>query len=567
MNNKRWLVEPALPPEARAALSEFQPLTAQMLFNRKVTTAEAAQLFFAGRSATPEDPLLLTGMAAAVDRLRHAIRTGQHIVVYGDYDTDGVTATALLVQVLSALNAQVDRYIPDREEEGYGLNQEALGKIKLQGGQVVITVDCGVRALGEAARARELGLDLIITDHHEPGEELPEARALINPKQPGDAYPYKGLAGVGLAFKVAQGLIRPMSPRPSISASDVLDLVALGTVADLAPLTGENRALVRQGLNTINTRLKREGIKAMLASARVQPGRVDAGTIGFALGPRLNAAGRLESALAAYDLLTAATAAQALPLAEQLEHQNRERQELTRWTQQRAREIALNERGDGALLFAADPEFKSGVVGLAAARLTDEFYRPAVVASRGEFETKGSGRSIPEFHITQAFDQVRHLLARHGGHAAAAGFTAANANIDDLADQLKQIAEKQLGDLDLRPTLRVDVDGVGLNDLTPELIADLQKFEPCGYGNPAPVLASRRLRVYDWRTVGGEGKHLKLSLTDGRTNQDAIAFGQAQQWLANQSAEVDIAYAVEWNEWKGERRLQLNVKSIQASQG
>jgi single-stranded-DNA-specific exonuclease len=317
----------------------------------------------------------------------------------------------------------------------------------------------------------------------------------------------------------------------------------------------------------MNTRLKREGIKAMLGMARVQAGRVDAGTIGFALGPRLNAAGRLESALAAYDLLTAATEAQARPLAEQLERQNRERQELTRWTQARAREIALNERGDGALLFAADPDFKAGVVGLAAARLTDEFYRPAVVASRGEKETKGSGRSIPEFHITHAFDQVKDLLARHGGHAAAAGFTAANENVDDLAARLKDIAEKELGELDLRPTLRVDVDGVALSDLTQELLGDLQKFEPCGYGNPAPVLASRRLKVYDWRTVGGEGKHLKLSLTDGRMNQDAIAFGQAQQWLANQSAEVDIAYAVEWNEWKGERRVQLNVKSIQASQG
>ena len=347
----------------------------------------------------------------------------------------------------------------------------------------------------------------------------------------------------------------------------MLDLVALGTVADLAPLTGENRALVRQGLGIMNSRLKREGIKAMLSTARVQAGRVDAGTIGYALGPRLNAAGRLESALAAYDLLTAATAAQAQPLAAQLEQQNRDRQELTRWTQARAREIALAERGDGALLFAADADFKAGVVGLAAARLTDEFYRPAVVASRGEKETKGSGRSIPEFHITNAFDQVKYLLARHGGHAAAAGFTAANENVDELAERLKDIAERELGQLDLCPTLRVDVDEVALADLTHELLADLQKFEPCGYGNPAPVLASRRLRVSDWRTVGGEGKHLKLKLTDGWTNQDAIAFGQAQEWLANQPDLVDIAYAVEWNEWRGERRVQLNVKSIQASQG
>jgi single-stranded-DNA-specific exonuclease len=358
-----------------------------------------------------------------------------------------------------------------------------------------------------------------------------------------------------------------MSPRPSISASDVLDLVALGTVADLAPLTGENRALVRQGLGILNNRLKREGLKAMLELARVKQGRVDAGTIGFVLGPRLNAAGRLESAMAAYDLLTAPTQQAARPLALQLEQQNRDRQELTRWTQMRAREIALSERGDGALLFAADPDFKAGVVGLAAARLTDEFYRPAIVASQGETETKGSGRSIPEFHITAALDQVRYLLKRHGGHAAAAGFTAANENVDELAARLKQIAEQELGDMDLRPTQRVDVDGAALSDLTPELLDQLQGFEPCGYGNPTPVLASRGLRVVDWRLVGNDGKHVKLNVTDGRATVDAIAFGQAQHWVGLHANVVDLAYTAEWNEWNGQRRVQLNVKSIQASQG
>lgn len=567
MTQKRWMVAETMPAAARAALGDFQPLLAQLLWNRQVCDVEAARLYFDGQSTVAEDPLMLTGMGVAVDRLRHAIRMGEHIVVYGDYDTDGVTATALLVQVLTALGAAVVSYIPDREEEGYGLNEGALGKIQEAGGQLVITVDCGVRALGEADKARALGLDLIITDHHEPSEALPRVLAIINPKQPGDTYPYQGLAGVGLAFKLAQGLIRPMNPRPNISASDVLDLVALGTVADLAPLNGENRSLVRQGLGIMNNRLKREGLKAMFGMAGVKKGRVDAGTIGYVLGPRLNAAGRLESAMAAYDLLTAPTEQAAKPLALQLEQQNRDRQELTRWTQLRAREIALSQRGDGALLFAADPEFKPGVVGLAAARLTDEFYRPAVVASRGETETKGSARSIPEFHITAALDQVKHLLKRHGGHAAAAGFTAANENVEELAARLKEIAEEALGELDLRPTQRIDADEVALADLTPELLDQLQRFEPCGYGNPAPVLASRGLRVSDWKTVGGEGKHLKLTLTDGDMTMDAIAFGQAQQWVAQHANVVDAAYSVEWNEWNGQRRVQLNVKSIQASQG
>jgi single-stranded-DNA-specific exonuclease len=568
MNQKRWIVAPVLTTAQAAALAVYPPIVAQLLHNRHLPDAQAAALFFEGELGQRDDPRLLSGMAAAVDRLHHAIRTGERIVVYGDYDTDGVTATALLVQTLRILGGEVEPYIPLRDEEGYGLNVEALRKLKQeQSAAVVVSVDCGVRSLIEGEAAQELGLDLIITDHHQPGETLPRALAIINPKQPGDEYPDKGLAGVGLAYKLAQGLIRPMNPRPRLQASDVLDLVALGTVADLAPLSGENRMLVRQGLGVINGRLKREGLRALMSVARVKPGGVDASAIGYMLGPRLNAAGRLESALAAYHLLTTGDEAAARDLASQLEQQNRDRQELTRWTQARARDIALTTYGDGALLFAADPDFKPGIVGLAAARLTDEFYRPAVVAAAGPDETKGSARSIPEFHITNALDQVRHLLTRHGGHAAAAGFTTASSNIGELAGRLQGIAQDALGELDLRPTLRVDVDDVPLDDLTPELAAQIQRFEPCGYGNLAPVLASRGVKVSAWRTVGADGKHLKLTITAGRLTQEAIAFGQAQQWANQTPPSLDIAYALEVNEWNGQRRVQLNVKSMQAGGG
>jgi len=283
------------------------------------------------------------------------------------------------------------------------------------------------------------------------------------------------------------------------------------------------------------------------------------------LGPRLNAAGRLESALAAYELLTTTDEASAQQLANQLEQQNRDRQDLTRWTHTRARELALARKDDGALLFAADPEFRSGVVGLAAARLTDEFYRPAVVATLGPEETRGSARSIPEFHITNALDACRELLVRHGGHAAAAGFTARTENVERLAEALQRIAHEKLGDMDLRPTLKVDVDGVGLAELTGELADSLKQFEPCGYENPTPVLASRGLRVSSSRSVGADGKHLKLTLTDGRLSFDAIAFGQAQ-WHGSLPPFVDVAYGLELNEWGGERRLQLNVRNLQPSQ-
>jgi single-stranded-DNA-specific exonuclease len=560
---KRWQPEPRIPPEAAATLAGagYSPLVTQLLYNRGLADADVVRCFLAGELAAPDDPFRLKGVAEAVDRLRFAIERGELVVVYGDYDTDGVTATALLVQVLLALGANVRHYIPDREEEGYGLNVDALRKLKQEAAAVVVTVDCGVRSLAEADAARSLGLDLIITDHHHPGEQLPDAFALINPKQPGDDYPDKQLAGVGLAYKLAQGLIRPMAPRPAINGSDVLDLVALGTVADLAPLWGENRVLVRNGLRIINRR-RREGLRALMDIARVRPGAADASTIGFILGPRLNAAGRLESALDAYELLTTGDPGRARELAAKLDRQNRERQRLTQDTHARARDIALQARPAAALLFAADPAFRSGVVGLAASRLSEEFYRPAVVASIGADETRGSARSIREFHITNALDECGDLLERYGGHSAAAGFTVRNEHLPALCERLLAIAERELGGQTLQPTLRIDVDEVPLSELTPELFSWLAQFEPCGYGNPTPLFASRAVTKADIRTVGADGRHLKLRLVQGAASFDAIAFGQAD--LSSTLPDVvDVAYCLESNEWNGRTQLQLNVRAIQ----
>lgn len=563
MPTKRWLMAPPITEAARAALAAHSPIVAQLLFNRGYADAARAQAFLSGELEQADDPNLITGLPEAVDRLRRAIQARESIAVYGDYDTDGVTATALMVQVLDALGAEVRPYIPEREAEGYGLNDEALRKLKAGGADVVVTVDCGIRSLNEADTARALGLDLIITDHHTPAAELPRAFAVIDPKQPGDRYAEKNLAGVGLAYKLAQGLIRPMDPKPPINGSNVLDLVALGTVADLAPLTGENRALVRRGLGLLN-KPRREGVKSLLVVSRLKPGAVDATAIAFMLGPRLNAAGRLESAQAAYELLTTQDLFRAGQLAQQLEAQNRERQTLTRDTQARAREIALAYKPDAHLLFAADPDFKSGIVGLAAARLTDEFYRPSVVAVRNPDFTRGSARSIREFHITEAFDQCKALLERHGGHAAAAGFTARAENTEALADALRAIAERELSHLDLRPALQIDAE-VPLSEVTGDLERQLRQFQPCGYGNPTPLLVSRDVKVASARTVGADARHLKLTLTDGWVMVDAIAF-QLGDWLNRLPARVDVAFHLEVNEWGGAQRLQLNVRDIRAAE-
>ncbi|MDW8325611.1 MAG: single-stranded-DNA-specific exonuclease RecJ [Anaerolineales bacterium] len=558
---KRWMPVTPLTVEAQKELAGYHPVIAQLLFNRGYATAEAARIFLAAERSQPDDPFQLSGLRETVERIRRALARRETIAIYGDYDADGVTATALLVQTLSALGADVRPYIPHREDEGYGLNHEALKFLKAGGVGLVITVDCGIRSLEEAETARAIGLDLIITDHHTPGEETPRALAVINQKQVGDFYPDKNLCGVGLAFKLAQGLLRGQ-PNPPLSASDVLDLVALGTVADLVPLIGENRWLVRNGLKIIN-KPRREGLKSLIEAAHLKPGNIDAGNLGFVLAPRLNAAGRLDSALAAYELLITPDLFRATQLAQQLEAQNRERQSLTRETQARAREIALAARPEAYLLFAADPDFRPGIVGLAAARLTEEFYRPAVVAQREPDLTRGSARSIRDFHITQAFDQCRDLLVKHGGHAAAAGFTARSAHTNELAERLNAIAERELAGTDLRPTLRIDAE-TPLSEVTGELARALQDFEPCGYGNPTPVLVTRGLKVTSARPVGAENQHLKLTLTDGRLTCDAIAFQQGY-WYDCLPTFVDVAYSLEINEWNGEQRLQMNVKDLRPS--
>jgi single-stranded-DNA-specific exonuclease len=506
-------------------------------------------------------------MRHAVERIRFAIRHAEPVAIYGDYDVDGVTATALLVEVLRTSGAEVRGYIPNRFDEGYGLNIEALSSLKDQGVKLVITVDCGIRSPGEAFHAQAIGLDLIISDHHHPAEgDLPSAVAVINPKQRGDRYPDKDLAGVGVAYKIAEALSsgRPgtdAGPAPATAGLDhLLDLVALGTVADLAPLVGENRALVRRGLRQMR-QSSRQGVFSLAAVAEVTLAKVNAGHIGFMLGPRLNAAGRLKEALAAFELLTTRDAHRAGELAQMLDVQNRERQRITREMQVQAEEIALGGGDSDYLLFAAHEGFNSGVVGLAASRLAESHYRPAVVAARGQQETRGSCRSIPEFHITDALDRCTDLLVRHGGHAAAAGFTVRNEHLDELTMRLKSIARERLAGRDLRPTLTADAE-IPLASVRPDLIKLLAYLEPTGYGNREAAFVARSVKVKNARTVGADGRHLKLILEDeDRYNHDAIGF-RLGEWRAKLPPRVDVLFTYETNEYNGRIGYQLNLKDL-----
>lgn len=564
MQTKRWQIAQPITPEANESLAVFSPILRQILFNRGHATEAEARAFLNAETDFDADPFQMMGMDLAVGRILLAIEQKEPIAVYGDYDVDGVTATALLVLTLQSLGADARPRIPNRFDEGYGLNTEALDELKAEGVLLVITVDCGIRSPKEISYGRAIGLDMIISDHHQPAEgNLPDALAVINPKQTGDTYPDKDLAGVGVAYKIVQALFAHTKPPTSgFQLEDTLDLVALGTVADLAPLVGENRILVRKGLQKIRE-TKRQGLFSLAAVSDLTLARTTATSIGFILGPRLNAAGRLESALAAYNLLTTTDVKCAGELAQQLNMQNRQRQELTRKIQEEAEAMALAEDPGSKLLFAVHPDFNSGVVGLAAARLVETYYLPAVVGQVLEDTTRCSCRSIPEFHITQALDQCSDLLIRHGGHAAAAGFTVLNKNLEALKERLRVIAGEQLEGRDLRQTLNADAE-VSLSDLHADLLKHLNYLQPTGYGNPEAVFVTRNVRVTNARTVGSDGRHLKLTVTDGRVTFDAIGFrlGHLQPELP---LKVDLIFTFESNEFNGRITLQLNLKDVKAA--
>lgn len=565
-NSKHWNILPPITPEADIALSAFPPVLRQVLFNRGFAADAEARAFLRAEPNFNTDPFQMTDMQTAVERIRFAIQNNEPVAIYGDYDVDGVTATALLVETLKRMGADVRGYIPNRFEEGYGLNNNALEELKADGVKLVITVDCGIRSPSEALHAQTLGLDLIISDHHHPdNENLPPALAVINPKQHGDMYPDKDLAGVGIAYKIAEALLGNEDKTTQIILNAMLDLVALGTVADLAPLVGENRVLVKKGLRQIR-QTTRQGLFSLAAVSEIAIQKVNAGHIGFMLGPRLNAAGRLKEALASFELLTTTDVFRAGELAQQLDMQNRERQRITREMQTRAEEIALSDDPDAYLLFAADENFNSGVVGLAASRLTEKFYRPAIVASQGEEETRGSCRSIPEFHITDALDQCADLLVRHGGHAAAAGFTVRNENLPELVARLKAIAGEKLSGSDLKPTVTADAE-VSLAEIRPELYEKALKYlEPTGYGNREASFVARNVKVRRSRIVGADGKHLKMSLEDEKgVAHDAIGF-RLGDWHKSMPARVDILFTYEINEYNGRISYQLNLKDLKPAE-
>ncbi len=552
MNHSNWNLMPPVPQNLVDA-SSYPRLITQLLYNRGLADPSQFELFINDDERLVGNPLLLPGIHQAVNRIYQALLSGENIAVYGDFDVDGVTATAILVQGLTALGGKAIPYIPHRLTEGYGVKIAALENLHRQGVSLVITVDCGITAVAEVKKAKKLGLHIIVSDHHTPLPELPQAVAIVSPRLPGSAYPFAELTGAGVAFKLLQALLRGIGKEKLLE--ELLDLVALGTIADLAPLLGENRYLVKQGLKLIN-KTARPGISEMLAQAGISPGNIDSECVSWMLAPRLNAAGRLAHAMASYKLLTTESPQEARGLAVWLEEKNAERQELTAKVVARAREQVLA-KGISPLLIASDKDYPAGIAGLVASKLSEEFYRPSVVIRTGEQTSSGSCRSIPEFNIVLALQQCSKLLSNFGGHSQAAGFTLPTAKLPQLQQMLSDIASSQLKGVDLRPRLDIDAD-VTLNELTGDAFRIMQKLAPFGRGNPQPVFLSQRIEVMDCRTMGNSGEHLRLRLKQNGAQWDGVAF-RSGEYLREISSPLDIVYNLEVDRWRGQEKLRLNV--------
>jgi single-stranded-DNA-specific exonuclease len=569
--------------EGLAASLRISPVVAQVLHNRGIDDAETARQFLSPQLADLYAPETLPGTTAAAERIHAAIRAGEKIVLFGDYDVDGITGVSILWHCLRLAGATAGFYIPHRVEEGYGISTEAIDKIADDGARLIITVDCGVTAIEPAARARQRGVGLIITDHHAPHTddagkpELPDA-ILVHPgiARPGEqGYPNPDLSGAGVAFKLAWAVAQRVSNSTKVKPEfrdflvDATGLAALGIVADVVPLAGENRIIAHQGLRGLpHSRLP--GIQALIQASGLTGKRLDGYDVGFKLAPRLNAIGRMGHAQLAVEMMTRATPEEAVRIAANLEQHNRARQSVEREIFQTARRMVVEQGQDSdgvRAVVLASPDWHVGVIGIVAGRIVEEFGRPTVLIALDGEAGQGSGRSIRHFPLHEVLAECRGHLVAYGGHAMAAGLKIEAGKVGAFREAFQQRAAQLLTPADLRPKLHVD-DVVGLTQLSEQLVADLGRLEPFGAGNPSPKLATDWLDVVgDPRAVGGSGTHLQLTLGSGGTRCKAIAFGKANLLPQLQDhRRCRVAFQPIVNEWNGRRSVEMQVIDFQFPQ-
>lgn len=545
----------------------IDPLLARLLSNRGIVDPVEAGAFLTPTLASLHDPLLLSGMASAVERLAAAQEKGERVCVHGDYDVDGVTSVAVLLSFFRAVGIDAFPYIPKRLTEGYGLSRHGVEAAVAAGASVLVTADCGITSVAEAALCREAGIDLIITDHHAPPDVLPDAFATVNPLLPGCTFPFKSLAGVGVAFNLVialRALLRRrglFATRPEPDLKSYLDLVALGTVADVVPLVGENRVLVSYGLKELGSG-RRIGVEALKDVAGVT-GEVTCGAVGFRLAPRLNAAGRLEDAALGLELLLCPEPARARTIAKELDDANAERQALEKATIDEARAMlsAGACRGRKSIVLAS-PEWHPGVIGIVASRMVEIFHRPAILFAIEDGTGRGSGRSIARFHLLEAIKSCADHLLRFGGHSHAAGLSIAEEELERFAASFDAAADTMLDEEALTPQLLYDAE-LDADEIDEELPQLLAKLKPFGMGNPEPLFLLRDARVADARVL--RGGHLKLALAAGGRRFDAIAFGLAEKGEGVQRP-IDVLFSAGINVWNGKTSLQLIVKDLRPAE-
>jgi len=566
-NAPRWVFPKEPDAAALAALVEslgISEAACRLLVTRGFSEPDEAKRYLRPKLDHLHDPSTLLGLPAAVKRLLAAIRNNELVMIHGDYDVDGICSTTLLTRTLRTLGGTVLPFIPNRMTDGYDLGAAGVEAAKKSGAKVVLTCDCGTSATKPIAELRGAGIDVIVTDHHLPSEQLPDCLAVLNPKREGCEYPDKDLAAVGVAFKLSLAIARAMG-RDDGFIWGMLDLVALATIADVAPLRGENRVMVRMGLKLL-AEPRNVGVRALMRAAGLLGKPLTAGRVGFILAPRLNAAGRLGHALRGVELLLCETDAEANPIARELEELNQRRQEIDRRTLDEAREMVekMNLEETFGIVLWSD-QWHPGVIGIVASRIVEEFCRPAMLIALKDGEGKGSGRSIPAFNLHSGLAECRTLLKRFGGHRSAAGITIDAAQLEAFSRRFNEVAKSQLTPKDLVPDLRIDLE-LKIDDANADLEKVLRHFEPFGMGNPGPVIVARDVRLgAPPELVGHDGLKLRLSTRSG--TMEALGWGMASRVEEFRSMpNVDVAFRLERDEFRGNIRLQARIADIHPHQ-
>jgi len=553
-----------------AAEAGIPPLMARILANRGILDATSAMSFLSPRLSDLNDPATLPDIDKAVERIHQAALNNQKVVIYGDYDVDGTSGTAILVQFLNLLNMNVGYYIPHRIREGYGLNANAIRRFTSDDVQLLITVDCGINAINEIQRANEAGIDVIITDHHEPGTEIPNAYAIIDPKLSTSEYPFRHLSGSGVAFKLAWAVAQRLSPGARVTPEfreflmDALGLAALGTVADVVPLLGENRVIAKFGLEAL-TVSRSPGVRALIEIAGLDGQRLDSHHISFRLAPRLNAAGRMTEASLCVELFTTDSTVKAHEIAEKLEENNRQRQQIQRSVLESVRkklQLEVDLETDRVLVLA-DEFWHPGVLGIVASKLVDDYYRPTVLVALDEGVGKGSGRSVPQFNLFDALAECDGPLISFGGHSQAAGI---KIHYDDIAEfriALNAYAAEKLDLQDLVCSYDIDAQ-VELDEMTVENVSNIDRLAPYGEGNRQPLFCAKDLRLVGTpRTIGREDRHLTFYVRQGQTSLRTIAFDMAHLFDdVRKSQYCDLAFRAKIHERNGSRSVEIEAIDI-----